>query len=250
MNADRPDVLHRLDSTMAALTELNAIFADEESLDAALSRIARNAVSAVPQADTVSITVMGSTPRTAAHTDESVLELDAAQYAEGEGPCLEAAQTRQPVRVMIDSTERRWPRFLAVAQAEGVRATLSIPLIVGAVAGHDGELVGSVNIYSRTVSAFDLVDEKLLCLYTDAASRAVTDAHRWRRTLQTVTQLEQALDSRSEIDQAKGALRVAMACTADEAFELLVRRSQRENVKLRDIAHQVIEDLSRKTAQS
>lgn len=250
MSVDRPDVLNRLDATMTALAELNAILADEESLDAALSRIARNAVSAVPEADTVSITVMGSTPRTVAHTDGSVLELDAAQYAEGAGPCLEAAQTRQPVRVVIGSAERRWPRFLAVARTEGVRATLSIPLIVGVVAGDDGELVGSVNVYSRSVSAFDLVDEKLLCLYTDAASRAVTDAHRWRYTQETVTQLEQALRSRSEIDQAKGALRVATACTAEEAFDLLVRRSQRDNVKLRDVAHQVIEDLSRKTAPS
>jgi hypothetical protein len=235
---------------MMAVAELNAILADEESLDVALSRIACNAVSAVPAADTVSITITGSTPRTAAHTDDSVLDLDAAQYTQGAGPCLEAAQTRQPVRVVIDSSERRWPHFVAVARAEGVRATLSIPLLVGAAADHDDELVGSVNVHSRTVSAFDLVDEKLLCLYTDAASRAVTDARRRRRMQETVTQLEQALRSRSEIDQAKGALRVAAACTAEEAFDLLVQRSQRENVKLRDIARQVIEDLSRKVAPS
>jgi hypothetical protein len=129
-----------------------------------------------------------------------------------------------------------------------VLATLSIPLIVAPTAGgHDRELVGSLNAYSATTAHFDDIDEILLGLYTDAAGQAVTHARRWRHLNHTVAQLEQAMDSRAEIEQAKGALRVVNACTAEEAFALLVERSQHENVKLRDIAHRVLEELSRTT---
>jgi AmiR/NasT family two-component response regulator len=52
--------------------------------------------------------------------------------------------------------------------------------------------------------------------------------------------LAQAMKSRATIEQAKGILMASRGCGADEAFEILVRASQRENRKLRDIAHQIV----------
>ena len=92
---------------------------------------------------------------------------------------------------------------------------------------------------------FDVVDEKLMCLYGSVASQALTNARRGRRLRDTVAQLERALVSRSQIDQAKGALRAVNACTAEEAFALLTERSQRRNVKLRVVAGQVLDELTR-----
>jgi hypothetical protein len=43
--------------------------------------------------------------RTVAHTDEAVLSLDAEQYVSRRGPCLQAAQLRQPVRVPMAAQE-------------------------------------------------------------------------------------------------------------------------------------------------
>jgi len=71
------------------------------------------------------------------------------------------------------------------------------------------------------------------------------DGRRWQRGQETVGQLEQALVSRSDIDQAKGVLRSRHGGTADEAFALLVQRSQRENIKLRDIASRILQELPR-----
>jgi AmiR/NasT family two-component response regulator len=59
-----------------------------------------------------------------------------------------------------------------------------------------------------------------------------------------MTQLETALTSRSVIDQAKGAVRTRTGCTADEAFASLVDMSQRRNIKLRDVAEQLLDDYS------
>ena len=74
---------------------------------------------------------------------------------------------------------QRWPEFLEAAREEGVLAALSVPLILDAPEPHQhGELVGSLNIYSRNASAFDPFDEELMRLYTVAASQAITNARR------------------------------------------------------------------------
>ncbi|MEU4805656.1 ANTAR domain-containing protein [Actinosynnema sp. NPDC023587] len=51
-----------------------------------------------------------------------------------------------------------------------------------------------------------------------------------------VAQLRQALATQPVIEQAKGVLMLARACTADEAFAALREVSQRTNVKLHDVA--------------
>jgi hypothetical protein len=58
--------------------------------------------------------------------------------------------------------------------------------------------------------------------------------------LAQIGQLEKALESRDIIGQAKGILMARQHITADAAFELLVRASQRTNVKLRDVAAELV----------
>ena len=246
MSGARPDVVNRLDAVKAAIQSLNTLLADEESLDQALQRVAGNAVAAVAGADAVSITVLRDAQwRNAASTDGDLLALDAEQYTSQRGPCSEAARTRRPVRVAIAAEDQRWPEFMSASRDSGVHATLSIPLIIKAESPQDAdELVGSVNAYSRRTASFDLVDEKLLSL---SPMRPVkpSPAHDAGHGCETVAQLERALVSRTDIDQAKGALRALNGGSAEDAFASLVERSQRENIKLRDVALQIINELSR-----
>jgi len=231
-----------LDTTSTAIADLRGIFSAEEPLDTVLSRVAATAAKAIADADAVSITVLtGPAPRTPACTDERIVSLDHLQQESGRGPCVEAASEHKPVRVEI-ATAEQWPEFIDAAGKLGVRACLSVPLLVG-----DGEpeLVGSLNVYSYTASAFDPFDEGLMRLYTVAASQAITNARRWQESRDMVAHLERALTSRAEIDQAKGALMAIQGCTADEAFQLLVHESQNRNVKLHDVAKQMLASLRR-----
>ncbi|HEX2048216.1 MAG TPA: ANTAR domain-containing protein, partial [Acidimicrobiales bacterium] len=52
--------------------------------------------------------------------------------------------------------------------------------------------------------------------------------------------LATAMKSRATIEQAKGILMGAQRCSADEAFQILVRASQRENRKLREVAEDLV----------
>ena len=49
---------------------------------------------------------------------------------------------------------------------------------------------------------------------------------------------------RATINQAIGMLMLAHGLSADEAFEVLARRSQETNVKLRDLAAQFVKDVA------
>ena len=54
-------------------------------------------------------------------------------------------------------------------------------------------------------------------------------------------QLAESPRSRAVIDQAKGILMGTRRCTAEEAFDILVRLSQQSQRKLRDVANALVE---------
>ncbi|MBW0107000.1 ANTAR domain-containing protein, partial [Pseudonocardia sp. KRD291] len=54
--------------------------------------------------------------------------------------------------------------------------------------------------------------------------------------------LETALDSRSTIDRAIGVIMVRARIDAADAFDVLRRRSQHTNTKLREVAVQVLDE--------
>jgi GAF domain-containing protein len=247
MSAELYAPLARLVTTAEAVEGLRDLFAAEEHLDVVARRVAETAVAAIPHADVVSITVL-SWPdvRTAACTDEQALALDDQQYASGHGPCLEAALTRTPLRAIVADEHHRWPEFVEAAEHVGIRASLSVPLVITGVDGEQ-ELAGSLNIYSYTATAFDPFDTELMRLYSVAAGQAISNASRWQKARETVTQLETALHSRSDIDMAKGALIAIHGCDPSGAFARLIGESQRRNTKLRDVARALLAEMQTKS---
>ena len=242
MTTDLLAPLARLISTAEAIEGLRDLFAAEEPLDDIAARVAETALAAIPYADAVSITALSwPDARTAASTHERALELDHHQYASGRGPCLEAAWQRAPVRAASEE-HQRWPEFVEAAQRVGIHASLSVPLLIGGI-DEKQELLGSLNIYSQTASAFDPFDAQLMRLYTAAAGQAISNAGRWQDSRETVTQLERALLSRSDIDMAKGALIALHGCDPGGAFARLVDESQRRNIKVRDLAVEILDRL-------
>ena len=241
------DPLARLLTTAQAIEQLRDVFAAEEPLDDVAGRVADTALHAIAHADVVSITVLSwPDSRTAACTDDEALPLDSQQYASGRGPCLEAAMQRTPLRAIVGNEHARWPEFAEAAQQAGVRASLSVPLIITGT-DSEQELVGSLNIYSHTATAFDEFDTELMRLYSVAAGQAISNSNRWQKARETVTQLESALHSRPDIDMAKGALVAMYGISPDQAFDRLVAESQRRNIKLRDVVHEMLDRMQTKS---
>jgi AmiR/NasT family two-component response regulator len=69
----------------------------------------------------------------------------------------------------------------------------------------------------------------------------VANAYLFWECRQLAENLEAAMASRAVIEQAKGVLMVQQGVDADAAFDLLRIVSQRENVKLREVAQRLVD---------
>lgn len=232
---DERDAARRVDDVTTALERLALTFQEEETLAVVLQRVCRQVIHTVPDAEIASITLLrDGAPYTATATSDSAYRIDQAQYTAGAGPCLEAARTGELQRVKVAEAAQRWPEFAEAAADSAVLGYLSAPLFI------DHEYHGSLNLYDTGGNSFGALDAALLELYTTAAEAALRSSLRHQAARETMGQLSAALTSRAVIDQAKGILMALHRIPADDAFKLLVKASQEQNAKLRDVAQDFV----------
>jgi hypothetical protein len=174
-------------------------------------------------------------PITVGSSDRAGWEADQVEFDTEDGPCVEALRTGAVFTGIDLAEERRWPAWTAVATLLGFSSAAGIPGEVSP--GHRIAL----NLYAPAPEAFD--DETLhrATVFTEEVARTIPAAVRLFEADERVSQLEQALASRSTIDQALGVLMTQNHCTRDTAFGILRRASQNRNVKVRDVAATIIE---------
>lgn len=218
---------------------LRRFLAGEDDLTAMHTKIALIATETVPGCDMASITMLrGGKPATPAFTDKTALLLDETQYQLGDGPCLSAIRHRGVEHVSSKSDDR-WPAFVSAASDHGVLATMSVPL------GNDEAVMGALNLYSETATEYDSAARDVACGFADQLGVAVATATLYMESYELSRQLQQAMESRAVIEQAKGILMAAQRCTPDAAFNILVRASQNQNRKLRAIAAEIVDRFTR-----
>jgi GAF domain-containing protein len=177
----------------------------------------------------------GQATRTQVFTDELSPEVDQAQYDEDTGPCLEALRVGEIIRVEDTSAvSDRWPAFSARAVECGVRSTLSVPLEAGSTR------IGVMNVYSKN-EPFTADDEPDGTLFATQAAAVLANTRMYWGALDLAAGLQAAMETRGIIEMAKGKIMATNKCSADEAFGLLVKASQRENLKLRELAKRIVE---------
>ena len=220
-----------------SLIKLAGILVSEQSLEKTLRQVLDLACASLPGGDEGGVTLLEREgPRTAAATSDLALAVDSSQYdSDTGGPCLEAYRRQEIVRIDSTASDPRWPEFTDSAASNGIKSTLSLPLVVG------GDGLGALNIYSRQENGFSAADEALGTTFASYASVAVANARVYWRTQRLAGQLQEALSTRGVIEQAKGIVMARQGCSADDAFTLLVGVSQRTHVKLRDVAANLVE---------
>jgi GAF domain-containing protein len=228
MNGD-PEVLEN------AMRTLSRLLLSEETLEATHGRVASLACRTLPPCDLASVTIINNgRPSTPVETDPLAGDLDSAQYRSRRGPCLEAYDRQAVVREKISESGDRWPEFSRVADKAGVQSVLAVPLVA------NDRPIGALNLYSKSPGGYDESAEETALLFSEQAAVACANAEVYWRTYTLTEHLREALESRDVIGQAKGILMARRGCTPEAAFEALRKVSQHRNVKLRDIAEQVV----------
>jgi GAF domain-containing protein len=222
-----------------ALRALLAVRLDRGSLDDVLGDLVGIAKEALPGADEVSTTlVRHDKPWTAAHTGQLALDADEMQYERGYGPCIDAGLTGTVLVVEDNRRETRWPDYTAHVAERGVLSSMSVPLPLQI------DTVGALNCYSRTPGAFTDADVEVALEVAEHLAMAVANAVLHADAVRLGEDMRAAMATRAVIEQAKGIVMAQNRCDADAAFAVLTRASQGRNIKLRDLARDIVAGVS------
>ena len=208
-------------------------------LDSLLEQVAVLAADTVDADTSVGVTVIRDNhPTTVAASDERTQHFDEIQYGNGDGPCLQAARSGDVVTVRDSASDGRWPGYLPRAVEGGLMSSLSVPLRLG------DDAAGALNLYVFARHEFDDAERAIIGQFCDEASRAVSLALRHEQLTAENDHLHTAMSTRRVIDQAIGIVMAQNRCTADEAFEIFRRASQNRNVKINQLAADIIRKLT------
>jgi GAF domain-containing protein len=224
---------------MADLTELHQDLARvaliDRDLDDVLTEITRIARRAIPGPDAASITLIrGDRAFTAAYDGQMALDADELQYKRGYGPCVDAGLTGQVLRIDDMATEGRWPDYTREVAAHGIGSSLSVPL------PFQGATLGALNTYASRPHAFTEEDGVLAEEVASWVALAVENAEGAARSSHELAHLRIAMRTRAVIEQAKGILMERYKISDDRAIAVLTRTSQQNNIKLREVADQLV----------
>lgn len=170
----------------------------------------------------------GSRVETVASNHEIVAHLDKVQLEAGEGPDIEIIADRPGVLICDIGEETRWPKWTAAVEEAGIRSMLGARLYT------TRQVLGSLNLYGLEVDGFDEVDVDVAHMLARHAAVALESARGTEHLLR-------AVDARNLIGQAQGILMERFSIQSDQAFGVLKRYSQDNNLKLNEVAQRLID---------
>jgi GAF domain-containing protein len=169
-----------------------------------------------------------------AASDEPGHMLEALQEQFGEGPCVDAFLEDAPVLAGDMGPDPRWPSVGPLAATHGVHAVLGVPIDLP-----QGP-VGTLNVYAAQPHTWDQADVAAIQAYTRVIASLLRAAVRAHLRGKAATQLQQALDHRSLIEQAKGVLMQRRGIDQQAAFELLRSQARSTRRRLHEVALQTV----------
>jgi hypothetical protein len=171
-----------------------------------------------------------------AASSQGTRDLEVFQVQRDEGPCRDCYYFGAPVSAPdLAALVHQWPRFAPRAEAEGLVSVHAVPLRLRQ------EVLGSLGLFRTEVGGLDARDQELAQALADVATVALLQEHAVADRALVVEQLQTALNSRTLIEQAKGALAYAGDLTVGEAFQAMRHFSRDHNLRLSGVAAAVVD---------
>ena len=166
---------------------------------------------------------------------EAAGELERIQEDQQSGPCQDAFDTGGVIRVTdVRLESAKWPEFAAAATRLGVAGVAGIPMRLA------DEVVGALNMYAAEPREWSEDDIAVACVLADVATSYVINASKIRQQQQLSEQLQQALESRVVIEQAKGITAQLRRVTVDQAYLLMRGHARSNNASMRVVAEAIV----------
>lgn len=217
------------------LTAIARILLAPGPVEDTLQQIVDLSVQAIDGCDEAGLCEADHTSTRSVPTSPLVAELDRWQTELDEGPCVDVLGGLDSVYVDDLAETDVWPQFRPLALAAGLHSALAYRLFAGS------DTLGALQLYARQPAAFDSTGRAQGLIFAAHAGVALALATTHEADREKAEQLQVALVSREMIGQAQGILMERERITADQAFDLLRKASQRLNVKLRDVAQTLVD---------
>jgi len=162
-------------------------------------------------------------------------ELERSQEKWQAGPGRDAYETGEVVRVSDVRLESvRWPEFAEAATTLNVAGVAGIPMRLA------DKVVGALNLYASQPRDWSDSDVAVASVLADVATSYVVNASKLRQQEQLSEQLQEALESRIVIEQAKGITAQQHAVSVDEAYQRMRRHARANNASMRVVAEAIV----------
>jgi GAF domain-containing protein len=170
----------------------------------------------------------------AAASTESARLLELFELQSDAGPCMDAFRTcAQVVDADLGASQDRWPNFAEAAQAAGFVSVHALPLRLR------DTVIGALNLFCARPGPFSATDVRTGQALADVATIGILAQRGMHQAELLTTQLQNALNSRVIIEQAKGVLAERRRISIDAAFTVLRDYARNHNLRLSDLARQV-----------
>lgn len=225
------DALHVSVDLLSALSEVNRLVeGEEDAVSAVLARLVDLAAGST-SAD-AGVMLVGDDGVVAVRAVAGPAAADICEEQIRRGGPATLTQSDGRARIVPVEDMGAWPELARLALRHSVRGLICQPIRL------DGMVKGTFNLYVRgDVGGAARMAE----LLADNAAATIANAQVYSGARNLAAHLATALESRGVIEQAKGILIAMQRCTADEAFDILRRSSQRQNRKLRAIAQEIVD---------
>jgi GAF domain-containing protein len=170
----------------------------------------------------------------ASSSDETRL-LELFQLQNNQGPCLDCVRTGSAVTSGdLHADRERWPLFVPAAAMAGFRSVAAVPLRLR------DQIIGGLNLFMDSPHEVPPRDRQLAQALADVATIGILQQRSLHHSHVLSEQLQNALTSRIAIEQAKGVLAERGDLTMDAAFDDLRRYARDHNLKLTEVANDVV----------
>ena len=170
-----------------------------------------------------------------ASSSESMTVLELFQIQSNEGPCVDCFRDGIAItNHSLSEADGRWPLFTPLAMAQGFRAVDSLPMRLR------GRTIGALNLFRTHQGALSDDDVIVAQGLADVATIAILQHRSSIDASALNAQLNNALNSRVIIEQAKGMICQSTGCNMDEAFNRLRAHARNHNEGLTNLATRIV----------
>jgi len=173
--------------------------------------------------------------RVMASSSEAMRVLELFELQSGEGPCPDCYRTGRPVvNHDLATVDGRWPRFTTEAIALGFHSVHALPMRLR------GTVIGALNLLHLEPGEMQPADVHAAQALADVATIAILQ-HRAALEAQLMNErLQDALNSRIAIEQAKGMVAEHDGLDMENAFAKLRNHARNHNLRLVEVAQDIV----------